>query len=451
MQLSAVKNLFYNPVSYLSELPMEEFSMLSWYIKIVKQQFKNKGYFLNSETYKDLTFPSDAVFDIKILDSDMGDKDLTRVYRYFSWQCFLRYCQPSIIDGVLQGFAYKGNVPLDEDTLRYMLRFPSVDWINATLLSSSVIIPDNLRKLIEDNRIGYSRDIHCAFKQQQARFYAAIYLLDHLPFIVRTYDENFSNLIYCYTRCPELLRALVPNEAEELIHTLDYDEDFDTLYSGIITCVKLTAEETSGVSVEYKAELVELNMTDTFTQFLPFVAFSAYVDGFSERINDLPEKAALLHLDLQKTGASQRYCTLNQQVFRSVFEDLDKLQVNSRARFKCGLDIVDFSFKYWNLQSSIQTTRSYSAFSPFSLRGIQTFDLSKLSKTVLNANYAKVKETFTTAIKQASEMEAKLLASICGISPSRPALKSLLEEFMESKHPTELYKIILANEELFSR
>lgn len=449
MQLSAVKTLFYNPSSYLSELPMDEFSMLSWYIKIIQQQYHNKGYFITGDTYKELNFPSDDLFDIKILDGDAGDKDLTRIYRSFSWQCFLKYCQPDITDGVLQGFTYKGNVPLDEDTMRYMLRFPSVDWINSTLLSSSVMIAADLRKLIEDNRIGYSRDIHRAFKNQQSRIYAAIYLLDHLPFVVRTYDDNFSNLIYCYTRCPELLRALVPDKAEELIHTLDFDENFDTLYSGIVTCVKLVANEISGTDVEYSAELVELNMFDTITQFLPFVAFSAYVDGFSDRVNDLPDKAALLHLDLQKTGASQRYCTLNQQVFRSVFENLDKMQVNSRARFKCGLDIVDFSFKYWNLQSSIQTTRSYSAFSPFSLRGIQTFDLNKLSKTVLTANYAKVKDTFLTTISQASDTELKLIASLCGISPSRPALKTLLEEFMESKHPTELYKIILANEDLF--
>lgn len=452
MKTEQVAQLLDNPMSYLTELSLDELSALQWYIKMIRKKYNAKGYFLSTDTYRELNFPDVEMFDTERHPLDGVDEELAKLYRSFSWKSFLAYCQPVVDtqDNRLLGFSYKGNLKLDTTITKYMLRFPSVDWVNSTLLMSDVQMDDDLRKLIADNRVGYARDVHCDFKCQQSRFYAALYLLDRMAFIMKTFDEDFNMEVHWCTRCPELIKVFVPTQADELIAELDNDSDFDMPVSGIVKCVRFDATLASGSGIDYVGETVDLNMADSFTMFLPYVAFKAYTDGFSERINDMPEKAALLTLDFKKTGRSERYCTLNQQVFRSVFAEVDKLRVNSRARFTCGLDVYDFSFKYWNLQSSIEAERVYSAFSPFSLRGIGTFDLSKLSKEVLSSNYKQAVKAFKDKIHACNDAELKLLAIACGISPSRPALSLLLEDFVESKHPTELIKIMSSNAKLFS-
>lgn len=437
--------LFNNPdklVPHYTDVEREE---LCWFVKLTNRLFQNKGYWVSDDTWRELDFPTASTFAL----TPKLDSDLASLYKNFAWRGFLNYCQP-ILDGkTLKGFAYKGTVALPEDVIGYMLRFPSIDWLNSTLLNGSLDMSDELRQLIDDNKTSWSRDICAEFKQVQSRIYAMLYLMDSMPFIIRSFGADFENTIECYTRNPVLIKSLLGDTAyaDQLIHEIDCDTDFDTPVSGIIKCVRLIADELSGVSLSYTAELVDLDTRTPFMQLIPYPQFKAFADGFSQRINDMPNAAAMLSLDLQKSGTAQRYCTLNKQVLKSIYKDTSILKANTRSRFNIGLDIADFSFKYWNLQSSIHSDRSWSGFSPFSLRGVSSFNFSQLSKGILNADYDLIYRKFREALTDKSKLAD--IATVCGIDKNRPALDDLLMDYMNSKHPSELYVLMARNKALF--
>ena len=438
--------LFNNPDKLIPHYSDAEQEEVRWFLKLTNRLYYNKGYWVSNRTWRELDFPQANVF---ALEPDI-DNDLAELYKNFAWRGFLTYCQP-ILDGTeLKGFAYKGTAELNSDVVEYMLRFPSIDWLNSTLLNGKLTMTDDLYNLIDRNKTSWSRDICAEFKQVQSRIYAMLYLMDSMPFIVRSYGADFENTIDCYTRNPVLIRAVLNNTpyADQLIQELECDRDFDTPISGIIKCVKLTAEELSGVSLNYTAELVDLDIRTPFMQLIPYPHFKAYTDGFSARIDDMPNAAAQLTLDLQKSGTTQRYCTLNKQVLKAIYKDTSMLKVNTRARFNIGLDIADFSFKYWNLQSSVHSDRSWSGFSPFSLRGVSSFNFSQLSKGILNADYDLIYHKFRSAVQDGSHLSE--IATVCGIDNKRPALEDLLMDYMNSKHPSELYMLMSKNKALFN-
>lgn len=447
MKRKDVELLLSDPMLPLVDLPAGEQADLSWFVRLTSAVFKSKGYTVAPDSFRELTFPEQEWFD---LESDR-DPDLVRLYKNFAWRGFLKYFQPIIRNNILKGFAYRGNTPLSDELTGQMLRFPSIDWVNATLLQGNLLMSNQLRDLILTHRTNWSRGVYREFKKAQSRLYALLYLMDHLPFVVRRYSSELRNEIFLHTRSSELLRALVPDRAEALIAELMTDVEFSTPKTGLIKCVKLvgTGDAESPV-VEYTPEIVTFDVNEFGIQFLPYFQFAAYVDGFCTRIEDTPNKAAMLTLDLQKSGEVTRYATINSQVYRRVYADTDTLTVSNNSKFKCGIDVADLSFKYWNLQASLLSPRAWSGFSPFSLMGVQTFALDTLSKDVQLVNYAEVRETFKRAISDASDAQLPRYASICDIDPARPALRWLLLNHSDTAHPSELVKLIRAYPSMFN-
>lgn len=417
---------------------------MTWFVKLTSQQYYNLGYFVNPKSYLQLTVPSSE-----------DDTDIAKIYKSFAWNCWVHYFQPVIQDNCLAGFAFKGQTgkkgTLGYDVIASMLHYPPIDWINATLLCSDLDIPDKWIEMINANCFGTDRAIYREYKASATRLYAILFLLDNMLFVARSYTKTFSNKIIGITRSPALLKALVPAQADELINALDNGECFTAPQTGIIPCVQLQATKISAAETTYTGTYVEIDLNDKNLSLLPFFQFQAYCDGFSQRINDMPNKATRLTVELQRTGESIRYATLNHQVFKQVYTGNDQIKVNTRARFVCGLDITDYSFKYWNLQSSINAERLYSAFSPFSLRLVELCDLQKLSKDVLTTHYDNIFKVFSDTVANADEKKTIKLAAACGIDTNRPALHLLLQDFINKSHALDLYNIIKNNVTLFSQ
>lgn len=445
MKMDDARYVFDNPLTLLNDLPQAELSELQWFVKLLTEDHHNRGYFITSETWHDLTFPDATMFALE----PKKDKDIAGLYKSFAWRGFLKYCQPLIDDdGELQGFAYRGNMLLDDEVARYMLRFPSTEWLDLTLLGSNIKISPEMREFIEENKTTWNRSICAEFKQSQSRLYALLYLLDMFPFVVRSFTDRFESTVECYTRNTGFLRAFVPDQAEELITFLENDDTFDMPFSGIISCVRLQATKCGANSVEYAADIVELNTLEAYTQFLPFFAFKAYVDGFSDRINDMPNRAAQLTLDLQE-GVTQRYCTLNKNVFKSVCAQADLIQVNAFSRVKCGLDYTTFDFKFLNLKLDLAPDSSSYSFSPFALHEVQNFNLQELSTELQFINYGLVVEKFQRTVMSANNKKLASIAEACGIDPNKPNLMGVLTGFISNKNPAELLRIYKSHSSLF--
>lgn len=446
MKKADVERLLSDPILLVPDELKQE---LCWYIKLTTQQYFNNGYFVNPESYKKLTIPDSSLFHM----NSNADPDIVKLYKSFAWTCWTQYIQPIVQDNELKGFAFKGqsdkNGSLGFDIIAHMLHYPPIDWINANFLASDLKIPEQWLDLINKNSFGSSRSIYREYKAEAARLYAILFLLDNLLFVARSYTDTFDNKIIGVTRSPAVLKSLVPTQADELIQALNNGNNFTAPKTGIIPCIQLQATTTSAVEIEYTGTYVELNLNDKNLSLLPFFQLKAYCDGFSQRINDMPNKATRFTIELQKTGESIRYATLNHQVFRQVYTGNDLIRVNIRARFNVGLDIVDYSFKYWNLQSSINAERLYSAFSPFSLRSAELCDVQKLSRDVLTTHYDSIIALFSDTVNASDDKKLASLAVACGINPQRPALRLLLQDFGAKSHPTELYMIIKKNVNLF--
>lgn len=446
MKLDDIKYIYDNPLALLADLPQGELAELQWFVKLLGEDYHNRGYFINNNTWHSLNFPDSSMF---ALESD-HDKDIAGLYKNFAWRGFLKYCQPLIDDsGELQGFAYRGNMLLDDEVARYMLRFPSADWLDSTLLRSNIKISPEMRDFIEENKTTWTRSICAEFKQSQSRLYALLYLLDTFPFVVRSFTDRFESTVECYTRSTGILRSFVPEQADELISFLENDDTFDMPFSGIISCVRLQATKTGASSVSYIADIVELNTNEPYVQFLPFFAFKAYVDGFSDRLNDMPNRAAQLTLDLPNDGVTQRYCTLSKDVFKSICAETDLMQMSSYSRIRCGLDYCDFDFRYLNLQLGLKPDPSFYTFSPFALHEVQNFSLQELSNTLQYINYTALVDAFKAVIATENNVKLASLAEACGIDPNKSNLSGVLSGFIMNKNPAELLRIYKSHTSLF--
>ena len=444
IEKKAMQQVLSNPSSILGERTAVENNFLSWYLRIIQERYFQEGYFVTPESYKILNLPP-----LELFEQTADENDLGRIYRKFAWLWFTSHCIPDIQGNQLMGFNYADGNKLNKQQLAAILRYPNIDWINQILTQPGLQIADELRDLMQRSRVDRFKVIQRNTKNEIARILCTMHLMESMLYIHISYNDALERELVACTRCPELLALMVPTHADELVYKLNKVENFNVLTTHKLPCIKLTTSVISATKLDYTAELTELDLDKSNSYLVPFVCYNAYCNGFAQHINDMPTKSAILTIEMQKAGDSERHCTLSPDVFKMAYSCQDAVKLSSRMHFNCGLDIEDYAFKYLNLQGSLNTKRPFSGFNPIALRGVRLLTFNTLDQTVMQLNPDNVKRVFNTSIKLADEKQLKLLALACNIDIKRPALRELLLEYAENHHATELYRIIASNMHLF--
>ena len=447
LPIEDVVNTLKDPSKTFGNLTVSDISELNWFIRLEKREYKNAGYFASKESVAKLCFP-----DVDFFATNDNITDLHNLFNSFAWKGFMHYCQPGVdsLDSTLSEFLYRGKQHLDAETAGYMLRFPSSDWLDALLDLNSINPTEDVRQLIEQNKLVSSRSVCADFKHVQARLYALLYLLDHMAFIHRYYDASLNSQKELVTRSPELLRYFLGDAADNFIEAMYNVDLFDSPITGSVLVASIKLNRNAGAYCEPTCELTYIDTNDRFSRFLPLFEYFAYADGVTARINDMPNGAAELLLDFRKTGFTKRYATLSKGVLRGLYASTCLMSVNTRSRVDLGLDIFDeFGYKYWNLQSSVDAVRNYSAFNLFSLYNISACNLEELTAGILSADYDAIYAKYKSAIDAADDKKLAKIAILCGINPKRPRLKNALYDWGDRHHPSEVYKLCESNKDLF--
>jgi hypothetical protein len=277
MNRKDVQYLLDNPMTLLQNLPEAEQKDLEWYINLSSRIFFYRGYMLEHSAKAILQFPSYTAF---CRNSDY-DKSLKTLYNAFAWRGFLKYFRPVIHNNELVGFSYLGNAPLADNVINAMLKFPTVDWVNATFFESNLKLSDEMRDRLTTQMLEGDKQIQNEYKACLARIFAALYLLDYFPFITSSYNPDLSKQISCVTRNSELLKTLLgEDKAEPLIKELQADIEFDPVVSERIKVVELkaTVDELSNNNLTYTAQMMEIDLSESIFShhFLPYFQFASF-------------------------------------------------------------------------------------------------------------------------------------------------------------------------------